>query len=416
LIMPIDSMMPMVSVADTQPPVFSFCPGNITVEIEVPEERQAVVTWAVPIATDNRGAPSITSDVQSGSMFNITAASTAPQTVTYVATDSAGLTTRCQFNVAVLDPFPPSITCPVNTIANASLGVNYTDIEANQLAAVVADNDYAPVLQPLSSLRFHRGRHNVTRVAVDRAGNRAQCSFSLTVVDTEPPVLSDCAAQRADTELATGATFVMSWTAPQVSDNDQLRDEAYFDVTYGLPGVPVTTNLSVVLVSSARMVRTVRVTATDVSGNAASCDLELTIIKTSFDASTSSSTDITPIAAGAGAGSALLLILLIWAVVVMQRNKRKKPHDFTDLLNMLDTLPQGTEKLKPREIKRENVKIVGNLGKGNFGTVDKALLEEQRAAGIPAYLVAVKQLLSKRGEDRASLLEEAAIMAQVRGD
>jgi hypothetical protein len=105
---------------------------------------------------------------------------------------------------------------------------------------------------------------------------------------------------------------------------------------------------------------------------------------------------------------------LIWALVVMQRNKRKKPHDFTDLLNMLDTLPQGAEKLKPREIKRDNVKIVNNLGKGNFGTVDKALLDEQRVAGIPAYLVAVKQLLSKQNEDRVTLLEEAAVMAQVK--
>jgi hypothetical protein len=111
-----------------------------------------------------------------------------------------------------------------------------------------------------------------------------------------------------------------------------------------------------------------------------------------------------------------LLLLLIWAVVVMQRNKRRKPHDFTDLLNMMDTLPHGTEKLKPREIKRDNIKIVSNLGKGNFGTVDKVLMEEQRAAGIPAYLVAVKQLLSKTGEDRVSLLEEAAVMVQVRRD
>jgi hypothetical protein len=177
----------------------------------------------------------------------------------------------------------------------------------------------------------------------------------------------------------------------------------------------VTTNLSVELTSSTRIVRTVQIQAADVSGNTASCVMELTIFKTSVDASSSSSsTDITPIVAGASAGGALLLLLLIWAVVVMQRNKRKKPHDFTDLLNMLDTLPHGTEKLKPREIKRDNIRIVSNLGKGNFGTVDKALLEEQRAAGIPAYLVAVKQLLSKRGEDRVSLLEEAAVMAQVR--
>ena len=65
----------------------------------------------------------------------------------------------------------------------------------------------------------------------------------------------------------------------------------------------------------------------------------------------------------------------------------------------------------PREIKRDYIKIVGNLGKGNFGTVDKGLLHEVQL-GIPEYLVAVKQLLSKRNEERLTLLEEAATMAQ----
>ena len=70
-----------------------------------------------------------------------------------------------------------------------------------------------------------------------------------------------------------------------------------------------------------------------------------------------------------------------------------------------------TGTIVPREIKRNCIKIISNLGKGNFGTVDKGLLHEVQL-GIPEYLVAVKQLLSKRTEDRATLLEEAATMAQ----
>jgi hypothetical protein len=408
---------PVVTVADTQRPVFfpGSCPRDQVLNVTQPDQRQVQVNWTAPDATDNRGTPNITSDVQPGSFFNITAAGAAPHVVTYVATDRSGLTARCQFTVTVFDRVPPSITCPPDVFANMSVGFNHTDIDPRQLAAALSDNDVSPVLQPLESLRFHRGQHNVTRVVVDRAGNTAQCSFRVSVADTQPPAFSGCSAQQADTELATGSTFFMTWTPPQVSDNDQLRDTAFFDVTDGLPGVPVTTNLSVALIASTRIVRTVRVIATDVSGNTANCNMEMTIFKTSFDESDAgSSTDITPIAAGAGGGGSLLLLLLILALVRLQRNKRRKPHDFTDLLNMLDTLPHGTEKLKPREIKREHVKIVSNLGKGNFGTVDKALLEEQRAAGIPAYLVAVKQLLSKLGEDRVTLLQEAAVMAQVR--
>jgi hypothetical protein len=407
-----------VTVADVQPPVFVFCPRNNITRVAQPTQRHAQVTWLLPNATDNRGTPNVTSNVKPGDQFNITAAGAAPHVVTYIATDGSGLTAVCQFNITVLDPYPPRITCPANMVVNMSLSVNYTDIDAARLNATISDNDVSPVLQPLSGLRFHRGQHNVTRVAIDRSGNVASCTLRVNVVDNQPPTFSGCEAQKADTDLPTGETFYMTWASPQANDNDQVRNVTFRDVTDGLPGVPVTTNLSVLLISLPRIVRTVRVTATDVSGNTADCDVELTVIKTSFTesaASGSSSTDITPIAAGAGGGGALLLVLLIWAVVVMLRNKRKKPHDFTDLLSMLDTLPQGTEKLKPREIKREHVKVVGNLGKGNFGTVDKALLDEQRAAGIPAYLVAVKQLLSKRSEDRTSLLEEAAVMAQVIG-
>jgi hypothetical protein len=210
----------------------------------------------------------------------------------------------------------------------------------------------------------------------------------------------------------------MAWLAPVAADNDQLLNVTFRDVTDdSVQGVPVTTNLSVVLTSSTRIIRNIRVQATDVSGNTAECNIELTIIKTSVEASeagASSSTSILPIIAGASAGGGLLLLLLIAALVRLQRTTRRTPHDFGELLSMLDSIPKDGERRKPREIRRDHVKIIGNLGKGNFGTVDKALLDEQRAAGIPAYLVAVKQLLSKRSEDRVSLLEEAAVMAQVR--
>jgi hypothetical protein len=95
----------------------------------------------------------------------------------------------------------------------------------------------------------------------------------------------------------------------------------------------------------------VRIIASDVLGNTANCNIELTIFKTSFDESEGSSTDITPVAAGAGGGGAVLLLLLILALVRLQRNKRKKPHDFTDLLNMLDicTLPHGRAKVRWRD-------------------------------------------------------------------
>ena len=68
---------------------------------------------------------------------------------------------------------------------------------------------------------------------------------------------------------------------------------------------------------------------------------------------------------------------------------------------------------KPREINREHLKIISNLGKGQFGTVDKAIIDERRH-GIPGYLCAVKQLVqSAQTADITALMEESAIMAQL---
>ena len=69
-----------------------------------------------------------------------------------------------------------------------------------------------------------------------------------------------------------------------------------------------------------------------------------------------------------------------------------------------------SEKRKPREIKRANVKLLDVLGKGNFGEVRKGLLSEM--PGVPGYLVAVKALHSAMDSDRNAALQEAVIMAQ----
>jgi Leucine-rich repeat (LRR) protein len=132
-------------------------------------------------------------------------------------------------------------------------------------------------------------------------------------------------------------------------------------------------------------------------------------------ASSSSSELSTGAVIGLVLGVAALLLLLV--VLVVRRLRRKNvPHNFREMLDMIPDLQDLEDEevghILPREIKRRAVRIICNLGKGNFGTVDKALLDEQRILGMPGYLVACKQLLSTRSEDRRALMEEAVVMAQ----
>ncbi|EDQ90821.1 uncharacterized protein MONBRDRAFT_15557, partial [Monosiga brevicollis MX1] len=64
----------------------------------------------------------------------------------------------------------------------------------------------------------------------------------------------------------------------------------------------------------------------------------------------------------------------------------------------------------PRELGRSHVKLLDELGRGAFGIVYKALLEEP---GMPGYIVACKSLHeANQGGAMRELLEEAAVTAQ----
>jgi hypothetical protein len=83
-----------VTVTETVPPEIT-CPGDVFATTEV-GAGSAVVTFDAPAASDNCGEPTVVCSPASGSTF---ATGTTP--VTCTATDDAGNTTNCTFNVTV---------------------------------------------------------------------------------------------------------------------------------------------------------------------------------------------------------------------------------------------------------------------------------------------------------------------------
>jgi hypothetical protein len=85
-----------VTVVDTDPPVISSCPQDITEQVSSSDASSVAVEWTPPTATDNRGTPVLTSTRSPGDMFNITEFGQRGEVVRYTATDASGLTSECK--------------------------------------------------------------------------------------------------------------------------------------------------------------------------------------------------------------------------------------------------------------------------------------------------------------------------------
>lgn len=129
-----DSCTFTVTVNDTQAPDIGACPANISVNESSSGSGSAVVNYATPSATDNSGIATVTCDKPSGSSFTVAGS---PHTVVCTATDDAGLTDTCSFQVSVTGV---AGNCGLTTIGNVTVNSNANQCGANvTYAAPVSD-------------------------------------------------------------------------------------------------------------------------------------------------------------------------------------------------------------------------------------------------------------------------------------
>jgi hypothetical protein len=172
---------PPVFVADTKAPEI-VCPADTTINCGGPEGMP--VTFEVAVSDSCDSAPVLVCTPPSGAVFP-----EGTTAVSCVATDADGNISQCSFNVTVgVDSIAPVIVCP----ADITLECTGNDGATYVFAATATDNcDPAPVVVsvPPSGSFFPLGTTTVTSTATDAAGNSAVCTFLVTVVDTQPPVL-----------------------------------------------------------------------------------------------------------------------------------------------------------------------------------------------------------------------------------
>ena len=215
-----------VTVNDTEKPTIT-CPAPIVKNNDA-GQCGAVVTYTVT-STDNCPGQTVaqTAGLSSGSFFpkGVT-------TNTFVVTDASGNTATCSFTVTVNDAENPTITCPAPIVKNNDAGqcgavVTYT----------VASTDNCPgqsIAQTAglpSGSFFPRGVTTNTFVVTDASGNTATCSFTVTVNDTEPPVIT-CPANISVNNNPNQCGAIVNYAAPVGTDN---CPGAITTLTAGLP-------------------------------------------------------------------------------------------------------------------------------------------------------------------------------------
>ena len=156
------------------------------------------VTYSSPVPTAQiAGLPS-------GSNFPV-----GTTTNTFRATDAAGNTSTCSFTVTVVDNQAPVITCPANITATTPIGSCTAVVTYN-----VTATDNCPgvtttlVSGPASGSAFPLGPTIVTWRATDAANNTTTCSFTITVLDGQLPVITTQPAN-VSACLNSNATFTV---------------------------------------------------------------------------------------------------------------------------------------------------------------------------------------------------------------
>jgi hypothetical protein len=251
-----------VTVIDNEKPTIVGLPSNITVNNNT-GVCGATVSWTVPTSADNCSGHSIaqTAGTTNGGVFSV-----GTTTVTYTATDASGNTFSSSFTVTVNDTENPTINnLPSNIVVTNNTGVCGATViwTAPSSADNCTGHSIAQTAGTLNGGVFAIGTTTVTYTATDASGNQYSASFTVTVNDTELPVIIDLPSNTTVSNNTNVCGAIVTWIEPRTSDNCSST----IAQTAGL------SNGSLFPIG----VSTITYTATDASGNPYSASFTVTV-------------------------------------------------------------------------------------------------------------------------------------------
>jgi hypothetical protein len=202
----------------------------------------AVITMSDEFAAGTSANPTatVTQAVTYGSVLDA-----GIHTITVTATDAANNQATCSFIINVGDDqgplleCPQDVTVPTNAGVNGNSGPNYYD--GGFASATGSDNQgpVTPTTTTSQSTQFPMGPTTITFSADDSAYNSSPitttCTFVITVVDVESPIIQSCGGPASSISAVTNgqgvvvhtvamdsygtASYSGGWAAPSSTDN-----------------------------------------------------------------------------------------------------------------------------------------------------------------------------------------------------
>ena len=241
-----------ISVTPTATTEYSLVAVYDTYSTSLPIDATQKVSITVnPLPTNITGSIDISSPVCAGSSFQISATATngstyelynASNTVkianlpyttsissttdyTIRAISSFGCTSSASYTVTV-ESTPPTISCPGDQEVNPAPGectvalADYTgSVTVNDNCSSEANITLSQSPEAGSPLVGHGDSQTVTITATDEAGNSNSCNFTVTLIDTENPSITNLPANITENSDEGDCGAVVNWIEPGVSDN-----------------------------------------------------------------------------------------------------------------------------------------------------------------------------------------------------
>ncbi|WP_172594388.1 HYR domain-containing protein [Mariniphaga sediminis] len=207
-------------------------------------------------------------------------------TITFIVSDACGNTAETTATYSIIDDQRPTITCPSDVQETAALNDCYK-ILVTPTDPTMGDNCSVPTLSwemtgattgtgagTVTGESFNVGITTVMYVATDAAGLKDTCYFDVTIIDLNPPIYTlDCPEDISVNADAGICGSVLSIPPPPVEDPcgepvTLLHDSPYAsDPTDASGTYPVGATV-------------ITWTATDASGNTATCEQTVTVTDT----------------------------------------------------------------------------------------------------------------------------------------